>query len=333
MTERREKNRELFLKRVEIENSAYANVELNVRPLDPPTTFEEFVRVAPSFSIALDGYLDAPPQFNASGPHLNLDHHIGVNRLSTRATCGQALISVRQGLFKEAFRDEEGPRANVFVNDCDEDVCFSWFVLKYGGLSEKAINPRLNRLLAIVDNQDTTAGTYPYPTDYASVEEVAWIVEPYKKLRLSGQLDRKDSQDFERVIHEVEERIKLNLIGEGQRLKLDTRYDIIGESDGFKFVREVGAQAKEGMVRDGISAYIAVRDRPDGNTTYTVARISLFVPFDLAKIFRALNKAEGNPEHSWGGSDTIGGSPRAVGSRLSLQEVEEIVNQVISSSK
>lgn len=329
MAEKRESH-SFFLTRAEIEQSAYKNVELKVRPLDPPTSFEQFVKTAPPFSIALDGYLDAPPNFDPSGPFLNLDHHIGVSRLSTRATCGQALIAVRQKLF-QSFRDESGPRANIFVNDCDEDVCFSWFMLKYAGLSEKAVNPRLNRLLSVVDNQDTTAGSYPYPVDMPSLKEVAWIVKPYKDLRLSGEIDRKNPMDYERVIHEVEERIKLNLEGKGEKLDLDIRYDVLGGDDRFKMVREVGPQAKEGMVNDGVSAYIAVRKRPDGKNTYTVARISSFVPFDLAKIFAALNKIEGNSEHSWGGSDTIGGSPRAVGSKLLPEQVESIVKQVIDS--
>jgi hypothetical protein len=49
------------------------------------------------------------------------------------------------------------------------------------------------------------------------------------------------------------------------------------------------------------------------------------------EIYEALNKAENLTEthDSWGGSNTIGGSPRKSGSTLAPMDVEQIINDVI----
>lgn len=51
------------------------------------------------FSIALDGYVNVGPRFDHEGPRVNFNHHEEVDRLATRATCGQVLMAIRQGLF------------------------------------------------------------------------------------------------------------------------------------------------------------------------------------------------------------------------------------------
>lgn len=117
--------------RAEIIAGKLEGVRLFCQPKDVPLTWDEFVRRCPPFSIALDGYVNSKPLFDPKGPHLNLDHHTGVDRLTTRATCGQTLVVIRQGLFN-AFKDNKGAKANVFVNDCDQDVALSFFLLKYG---------------------------------------------------------------------------------------------------------------------------------------------------------------------------------------------------------
>lgn len=50
------------------------------------------------------------------------------------------------------------------------------------------------------------------------------------------------------------------------------------------------------------------------------------------KTFRALNQAEGCMNDCWGGSDTIGGSPRVSGSCLSPSEVAGIINKCYAAT-
>ncbi len=307
-------------------------IVLEMRPQDAPLTWEQFVAGAPPFSIALDGYVADGPRLDAAGPHANFNHHEKVSRLETRSTCAQVLMAIRQGLF-ECFREEGSIRAAVFANDCDEDVCLSWFLLKHGWLAEHVMNPALNKLVHMEDLLDATAGAYPFPVDLPALRELAWVFEPYRRFRLSGELDKKDRSSYEAVVTDVEGRIMRHLTHQGGEVQIDTRYERIGGGSGWAMIRELGAQARTGMFADGIKAYVASRERPDGRHAYTIGRMSLFIDFfSVPEIISALNEAEGTAGKSdrWGGGDTIGGSPRVAGSALDPGQVATIVNDVVS---
>lgn len=310
-------------------------VTLEMHPQDAPKTWSQFIESSPKFSIALDGYVFGGPKFDLKGPRANFNHHEEVDRLATHSTCGQILMALRQGLLR-AFRDNNGVRIIVWANDCDEDVCTSWFLLKNHHLCTSTMNPVLNRLVQMEDHLDATAGAYPYPADLSSLQALAWIFDPYRRARLSGELDKKGHDSYVSIITDVENRIMRHIIGQGETLPLDVRYDRLGGGRDWAMIREVGAQAKTGAFGDGIYAYASVRDRPNQGEekryTYTVGRMSPFIPFDLPRIFAALNAAESleGASDRWGGGDTIGGSPRVGGSRLAPEDVTRIINEVIS---
>jgi hypothetical protein len=237
-------------------------------------------------------------------------------------------MAVRQGLF-DCFRDEDGPRAEVYVNDCDEDVCTAWFLLKYGYIAEHTVNPLLNRLVTLEDALDATAGAYPLPKDSQVLREMAWIFEPYRRFRLSGELDRKDLRAFEGVITDVEGRIMRHITGRGAEIPLDVRYKRIGGGNGWVMIQEIGAHGRTGAFADGIRAYVFVRERPTGGYTYTVGRMSSFIRFDVPKIIARMNQIEGTTtDDRWGGGNTIGGSPRVAGSKLTPENVASIINEM-----
>lgn len=309
-----------------------SNIKLCMRPKDRPLSWEEFCQRSGPYSMALDGYVVAGPRFDETGPRINLDHHTEVDRLATRATCAQVFLALCQGLYS-CFRDENGPRAEVYVNDCDEDVCMSWFLLKYAAEPDHVMNPLLCRLVGMVDVLDTTGGAYPFPPDLPVLEELAWIFEPYRQFRLSGELARREPEAFSRVVEAVEQRIDTHVQGDGKRLPLDTRYNRLGGGSQWALIQELGAQARTGLLADGIQAYVAVNRRLDGRWNYTVGRMSTFIPFDVPAILRKLNEVEGSNGDSWGGSNTIGGSPRIHGSRLPPDEVARVVNEVIAQRK
>jgi hypothetical protein len=61
--------------------------------------------------------------------------------------------------------------------------------------------------------------------------------------------------------------------------------------------------------------------------------MSPFVYFPIEEIYKRLNAAEGRLHGSrdaWGGSDTVGGSPRLSHSRLKPGEVERIINAAVA---
>lgn len=298
-------------------------IKLKVRPKDPPMSWHDFVKKCGKYSIALDGYVADSPKLDPLIPVANFNHHENVSRLETRATCAQVHLLIQLGLFK-LFRDEDGPRADLYVNDCDEDVCLSVAQLRYPHIAESVINPGLNRLVDLSDKLDTTAGLFPFSTDMPVLEELAWVYEPYRRFRLSGGLDSRDAGAFESIITDVENRIISFIVGKQKRVRLDIRYKVIKSGTGWAMIEEIGPYGRQGALSDGIRAFIAVRERNDGKLACSVGRVSECIPFPVHSILSELSKADNQTGESWGGGSTIGGSPRTSGSGLTKDQIFEI---------
>lgn len=292
-------------------------------------SWNHFVKTAPKFSVALDGYVHEGPRYDGEKVIVNFNHHEGVDRLATRATCAQVLMAIRQGMFS-SFKDKYGtPCARVFANDCDEDVCTSWFLLNNHHLVEGTMNPMINRLVAMEDALDSTAGAYPFPADLPALKELAWIFEPYRQFRVSGGLDKRNASAYTSIITDVENRILQHVTGRGKALQsLDTRYELIGGGNGWSMVKEIGPYARTAMFGDGIKAYVSVRERGDGRYTYTIGKLSPFIPFNLLSLTEALNREDDIiGEDKWGGGNNIMGSPRARGSSFTPDKLSEIIKE------
>lgn len=300
---------------------------LKMEPRTPPLTKDQFIATAEPFSVALDGYVIGGPFFLAKapqgGPVVNFNHHEEVDRLATRATCAQVLMAIRQGFFQTFTR------VIALVNDCDQDVCTSWVLLKHASMAETVWNPRLNRLVMMEDALDTTAGAYPYPIHLPVLRELAWVFEPYSRFRASGGLARRNADEFRGVVEDVEQRILAHILGNGSALDLQMDYRTIGGGTGWSLVQEQGAQARTKMFADGISAFVSVKERLDGTLQVVGGRMSPYVPFPSDKIIRALNEAERCGTDCWGGSENVWGSPRIAGTKLSLQELKAIVEEQV----
>ena len=316
-------------------------LDLVIEPNTAPLSRREFCETKKGPAIALDGYVAGPPFYSPKGPHINFNHHEGVDPLATRATCGQVMLSTCQGLF-ESLVDEEGePHGHVYVRDCDEDICTSWTLLKHGrwiGELLKATDPesqtmlsRLNRLVAKEDLLDATAGAYCFRPELASIQKLAWIFKPYRQFRLSGGTrERRDEKSFREVIDTVEDRILRHIRGEGGSITLDTRYNRIGGGKNWVMVEEVGLHARTGMFVDGIRAYVSVRCRVNGMYDYTIARMSPFVKFPVPKFRIYFNKIEFCNGDKWGGSNICIGSPLIKGSGLSPNIIEKEINRMLA---
>lgn len=294
-------------------------------------SWSDFQENKPPFSIALDGRVNSISHYTSLGPYANFDHHTGVNRLATRSTVGQVLMAINLGLFETFSRDGEA-FANVFVNDCDQDVCLSYWLLKNSHrIREFHLEMDIARLIIGEDLLDASAGAYPINHEHPIVKKMAWIFEEYDQLRSLNQLCSMNGDEMKCLIENTCERLDLLDRGEAHEIELVGDYQIIGGGTSWKLVREYGTYARSKLFADGIRAFIAVRDRSDGNYDYTVGRMSPFVQFPLDKIYSDLNSEEELPgiENCWGGSDTIGGSPRQSGSRLKPEKVEAIVDRIV----
>lgn len=310
-------------------------MQLIIRP-GVTKSWRAFMQDEPRHSIALDGFVPEGPQFDPHGPWANFNHHEGVSRLETRATCAQVLIALRQGLMN-AFAPEQ---TSLYVHDCDEDVCLAMFLLMNHKSAMKQTNPLLNRLVSMEDMLDTTGGAYVFPGTLESLKKLLWVFEPYHEFRASGALDEQEADAFRAIIDSVGERIAAYINGTSGHVIPDTRYEVIQREPQFALVRETGRNGRLGVYQDGIRAFVSVRTLSGDRFAYTLARSSQFVSFPIPEFLKALNAAEVRewrgmieemPEGSWGGSDVIAGSPRT-GSVLTPQEVMDVIKQTISST-
>lgn len=305
-----------------------AEIHLHVEP-GISKDWRAFQREAPLCSIALDGYVIGPPAFADAGPHANFDHHVEVDRLATRSTCMQVFLAIMVGLY-DAFSKEGRPFAHVFVNDADQDTCLAIWLLRHPArVRSMRLGQAITSLLLAEDLLDCTGGAYPAGSDRPLMREQAWVFDPYLRARTQGRLAAMDSTAMEALIEDVCTRIDRSAAGTHEQIDIDTRYEDIGGGLGWRMIVEHGPHARTSLFASGVSAFVSVLERPDGRWTYTIGRMSPFVAFPMERAYAELNEAEGTKPgpQGWGGSNTIGGSPRGTGSRLSPADVERVVNR------
>jgi len=306
-------------------------VELIVRPREV-VRWEEFLNF-PGYAIALDGYVYGPTRFSPKGPHLNLNHHEEVDRLSTRSTSAQVMVIAKMGILRRRFKKNGSFFAQVYVNDPDQDTAMAvWLLRNYERITGLRSEPLINRLTFAVDMLDATAGCYPFDPESKVYGDVAWIFKPYTEARLSGHLTSMNAGEMEAVIDAVGKRIDDYTLGKGEQHQLDNRYERLIEGDDWTLVREIGPDARTKMFLDGIHSFVSLRVREDGVNIYSIGSLSPCEDFPLDILYDALNAEEGilsGDTDRWGGGNTIGGSPRLRGSKLSPKEVAEVINEAL----
>lgn len=294
-------------------------------------SWKHFCRNSLPPAIALDGYVNDGPKYSTHGPHLNFNHHENVNPLATRSTCSQVLLALHAGLFS-SFLTNGQPSANIYINHCDEDVCLSVFLLFHYNLIEHSNNSLINRLVFIEDMLDTTAGFYTFPDEMHLLQKVMWVFKPYADFKQQNGLAQKNIQQYQLVIDSVAERILAFLKNQSGLVELDTYYQTLVQNPHWRMVEEIGQHARLGMSRDRIKAFISVHYNGKDNYRYTLFRLSPFIPFPIPAILKQLNLSEGiesGDTDRWDGSPLMAGSPRNKGSKLTPQEVRDIITAVV----
>jgi hypothetical protein len=307
------------------------SIDLNIEPRKV-YNWSDFRGQKPPYSIALDGFVDCPTNRDPRGPYANFDHHSRVDRLATRSASEQVHIEIKLGLF-DTFRKNGIPEAHIYVNDPDEDNCLAWWLLKNNNMVRNRTDPRINRLVYCEDRLDCTAGAYPFG-DTSMRRKMAWIFQPYNEARFKGMVARMEQGEMRTIIESVEDRIGRYVLGQGSELPLEGHYEKIGGGSSWTLTRETGPASRMAMYNDGITAFAAlVAEKEGGSYVYALGRRSVWTPFNLQRLYSRLNEEESdivNDNNKWGGSDTIGGSPRETGSRLPPGRVEEIINAVLN---
>lgn len=296
---------------------------------------DDFITRAPARSVGLDGYVSGAPFFMMTerGPLRSFNHHEAVDRSCMCATCEQCRRAVLMG-FYDVFRASGVRDASVFVNDCDQDVCMaSWILLN----PDRAAEPLVRTLCQIVDLLDMSAGAFPMPREARMLNQVRWVFEPYNRFRSSGAAQTVSAVTS--VISDVHARIDQFVMGRALELEITGSYEIIRSGRGWSLVRPSDQTAREKMISDGIRAAVELVATDGDRRRYSLWRASEYiVSFPLERILCALRASEDaahgrllGTNESWGGSATCGGSPRALWSRLSPDDVCDVIDQIVGA--
>ncbi len=289
----------------------------------------------PASSIALDGFCSGGPFLGVKKGKYNFDHHDGILRLAARATCGQVQVALNMGLL-ENFKTNGQIKGHIWVNDIDQDTALAiWLLLNPSHCASAPINALVN----VEGNLDATAGSYPYFPNFKVMESIFWIFEPYDLLRIEGRLANLAASEMLTLLQALNSRIMDYAIGNGKKIGPDMHYEIIKSGTGWAMVKEIGRQARYGLFHDNINCYVILLGKNEKNSTYRYVigkRSNLVAPdFDLQILNEKLNEIEGikpdNPDR-WGGSDSIGGSPRSAGSKLDPDELFDAIEKILKTS-
>lgn len=222
----------------------------------------------------------------------------------------------------DLFREGGRRRAQLWVNDCDQDVCLSTWILMN---PDRAGEPLVRVLASIEDLLDMSSGTFPMPHERDLLGQVRWVFEPYARVR--PRLIAMSGEDMRHVINDVHLRIEEFAVGRAHPMPLVGEYRRIGGGEWW-LVEVDQPQARERMVAAGVRAAVEVTGRHGDRWIYSVWRRSEYIVwFPVREILAALSAAE--PDGAWGGADNVGGSPRPNGSALEPAQVERIVASVV----
>lgn len=296
-------------------------------------SWKAFCESTPKRSIALDGYVIGPPNWDEQSLHASLDHHSDVVREATMSTSMQAYFAVKGGLM-ERFSGV----AHLYINDPDQDTSLAtWLLRRYRMFEGVQSHPVVNRLLTLTDRWDITGGAFPTSLDDSVLETHAWVFDPYTNLRVSGALAIADEGMMRNCVDAVHTRLDAVLLGQAGRKPLRHDATILHDSRcGFKIIDETGGnEARFILFSKGMDAFVSrVATRLDGRFVYSIGRRSRYVDFPLRKFYAALNAEEKLPEsEGWGGSDIIGGSSRLHGSGLPWETVRDVIEDVFVLEK
>lgn len=289
-------------------------------------SWDTFTRAYPPNAIALDGFVSGRPRFQMMGlgPFRNFNHHEDVDRSTTLATCEQARRAILLGLY-DTFQKNGVPDANLWVNDCDEDVCLASWLLMH---PTRASEPLVRTLSQIEDLLDSSSGMFPMPHTTELLGKVRWIFEPCFSAK-KGFAHNPDMIEHPlNLIEFVHARIDKFLLGQAKEIPAQQSYQLLSVGHkGWRFYIPNGSQVRAALVAEGCRAGVAqLPSQGEGCFRYSLWRLSEYVEhFPVGAILSHLYKIE----PGWGGSNIVGGSPRPHDSKIPPDQLAIIIDSFL----
>jgi hypothetical protein len=286
--------------------------------------------------ILLDGAGDFGPLIDNERKLYNLDHHSGCERLFTLSTCEQALLLVNSGL------DLSEGDWTLYANDPDLDTVLAlWCLLNYRRVRElrsearDVLLPLLRMEGAIDANGPELAQLCGLST--AQLEETSRriddLIERERSLKQTGSWAGKNVYAYTCEMLRVVDALVYTQEDFGDYTRIEEVYGHV----------EVAPRRVAVACRDRAGIYtveqhlkarwgdqlslIALENQPGH---YTLRRVGTLSGPELGPAYELLNRVDAAvdgrpPSKRWGGSQDIGGSPRARGTELQASEILDLL--------
>ena len=288
-------------------------------------------RHAPPGTIFLDGAAECEPFADPVRGVYNLDHHEGCVRSFTLSTCEQAMALLLRGL------DLRKREWNVFANDADLDVVLAIWVL-------------LNHHRLAAGDGAARAEILPLLRLEGAIDAHGLALQEFCALP-PGLLDEtrrrmERLRDCERGLRGAGRWQKVDLL-EYTRERLEQIDAFVYPQDAFADLVEIEELGRAPLENNSVAlacrAHVGIYEverqlaRFHGprlgllllrqrEGVYTLRQTDPALPASLEALYAHLNRIDPaararQADRRWGGSDEIGGSPRAGGSKLAHEAI------------
>jgi len=273
----------------------------------------------PSYSIAIDGAVSGP-QIDAENNKFSFDHHAGCLRYCTLAACEQARVAVLLGLDPSKF--------TFYLNDCDIDVAMTVWILQN---PDRVKEPLVIKLINAIGVADAHAGAICINGMTKTVEWVSAVEIDFKSDK--SNYEKISNGNLKYILEATLRRIDQYVDGEAgleiAKQEINSEYKILRNQNDYVVVQSDNPHIYSTLYAAGFNKIVLVRPLENDSLAVSLAKKSDFVSnFNLIKMYEKLNELE----EGWGGSSSIGGSPRHLDgtrSKLSLEKIIEVIDSVI----
>lgn len=318
-----------------IQCSNASNLRLHVEP--GLTVDAAGRRSFPSQTIFLDGVYTEAPFLDNKRRQYSLDHHSGVVRALTLATCEQAAVMLLSGLPLDEGNWE------IYINEPDLDaVLAAWLLLNHKEMLKndqellRSAMPMV-RIEGVIDahglGKDALTGL---PEDLLEghkqhLESMLQSEQDMKERRGDENSQAPDMLEYAREALIRLDNIFLTDTYLSRLLEVEeiASRPIQGSRIAVLCRSRQGIYEVEMSLRERYGRQLAIVILHRGPGKYTLRLVDRFLHANLRHAYRALNRQDPKVNHregnEWGGADDIGGSPRETGAGLPPQQVLDIV--------
>jgi len=282
--------------------------------------------------VLLDGAGSFGPLLDTKKRLYNLDHHEGCERAFTLATCEQALLLVHSGL-----ELAEGDWT-IYANEPDLDTVLAiWCLLNFQRVAQLSSRSRdvlfpLIRLEGAIDaNGAELAKTcgLPAPVFRETQERLDRLIARESALKSAGTWHEADWSEF--TLKSLED-IDSLIYAPMDFQEYASVEEIYGHCEIAPRRIAVACRDRSGIYdveqnlkdRWGDQLCLVALEKEPGH--FTLRRTAALSGIELGPAYDLLNRVDPSvdgrpPSKRWGGSSSIGGSPRVSGTGLGAQEI------------